>query len=67
LVYFFPLNLSLLTGGSPLQMGGIILTQDVKIIPELWIFLVCNGFFIIILTLAALYPMRVVMKKCQKV
>lgn len=65
--YFFPLNLSLLTGGSPLQMGGIILTQDVKIRPELWIFIACNGFFIIILTLAALYPMRVVMKKCQKV
>lgn len=65
--YFFPLNLSLLTGGSPLQMGGIILTQDVKIRPELWIFIACNGFFIIILTLAALYPMRVVMKKSQKV
>lgn len=65
--YFFPLNLSLLTGGSPLQMGGIILTQDVKVRPEMWIFLVCNGFFIIILTLAALYPMRVVMKKSQKV
>lgn len=65
--YFFPLNLSLLTGGSPLQMGGIILTQDVKIRPELWIFIACNGFFVIILTLAALYPMRVVMKKSQKV
>lgn len=65
--YFFPLNLSLLTGGSPLQMGGIILTQDVKIRPELWIFIACNGFFIIILTLAALYPMRVVMKKSQRV
>ena len=65
--YFFPLTLSLLTGGSPLQMGGIILTQDVKIRPEMWIFLACNGFFIIILILAALYPMRVVMKKCQKV
>lgn len=65
--YFFPLNLSLLTGGSPLQMGGIILTQDVKVRPEMWIFLVCNGFFIVILTLAALYPMRVVMKKSQKV
>jgi ABC-type lipoprotein release transport system permease subunit len=65
--YFFPLNLSLLTGGAPLQMGGIILTQDVKIRPELWVFLSCNIFFVIILTLAALYPMRVVMKRSQKV
>lgn len=65
--YFFPLNLSLLTGGSPLQMGGIILTQDVIVKPEAWIFIACNGFFVIILTLASLYPMRVVMKKCQKV
>lgn len=65
--YFFPLNLSLLTGGSPLQMGGIILTQDVQIRPELWIFIACNGFFILTLTLAAIYPMRVVLNKSQKV
>lgn len=65
--YFFPLNLSLLTGGSPLQMGGIVLSQDVVIKPLSWIFLVCNGFFILTLSLASLYPMRVVLKKCQKV
>lgn len=65
--YFFPLNLSLLTGGSPLQMGGIILTQDVNLRPYGWIFLVCNLFFIFTLTLSALYPMKVVLKKSESV
>lgn len=65
--YFFPLNLSLLTGGSPLQMGGIILTQDVNLRPYAWIFLVSNLFFIFTLTLAALYPMKVVLKKSETI
>ena len=65
--YFFPLNLSLLTGGSPLQMGGIILTQDVNLRPYGWIFLVCNLFFVFTLTLSALYPMKVVLKKSETV
>ncbi len=65
--YFFPLNLSLLTGGSPLQMGGIILTQDVNLRPYGWIFLVSNLFFVFTLTLSALYPMKVVLKKSEMV
>lgn len=61
----FPINLSILTGGLPLQMGGIVLTQDVRIQFELWVYIVSNVFFLITLTLASLYPIKVVMKKCQ--
>jgi ABC-type lipoprotein release transport system permease subunit len=63
LVSYFPLNLSLLTGGEPLQMGGMIMNQDVIIQPEAWIFLVSNGFFILVEALASFYPLKIILKK----
>lgn len=65
LVSYFPINLSLLTGGEPLQMGGMIMDQDVIIRPEAWIFMVSNGFFILVKALASFYPLRVILKKGQ--
>lgn len=61
----FPLNLSLLTGGEPLQMGGMVMTQNVALSLELWIFIAVNGFFIVTQFLASTYPMSVVLKKSQ--
>jgi len=67
ILHFYPINLSILTGGAPLQIGGIILTQDVKIIFEGWIFIASNLFLIFTLSLASLYPIKVILKKAQKV
>lgn len=61
----FPLNLSILTGGEPLHMGGMVMTQNVDIQPELWVFLSVNLLFIITQAVASLYPMKVVIKKGQ--
>lgn len=59
----FPLDLTLLSGGVPIQMGGIMLSQDLYLRPIGWIFLACNAFLILTLTIAAFYPLRVVLKK----
>lgn len=61
----FPLNLSILSGGAPIQMGGIMLSQDLYLKPIGWIFLACNTFLIFTLTIAAFYPLRVVLKKSR--
>lgn len=65
--YFFPINLSILTGGEPLQMGGMIMSQDVKIVPELWIFVISNTFFILTQIIASIYPVKVILKKGQRI
>lgn len=65
IVSFYPVDLTILTGGAPIQMGGMVLTQDITVRVEAWIFIVTNVFFVIMLALASLYPLNVVMKKCQ--
>ena len=65
--YFFPLDLALLTGGAPLHMGGMVLTQAIQVKPFAWIFIASNLFFIFTLALASLYPISIVLKKAQKI
>jgi ABC-type lipoprotein release transport system permease subunit len=64
---FFPLNLSILTGGEPLHMGGMVMTQNVDIRPETWIFLSINALFMLTQFLASIYPMKIIMKKSQRI
>ncbi len=65
--HLFPLNLSLLTGGEPLQMGGMVMTQDVDLRPEAWIFFSINALFIVTQLFASIYPMNIIMKKSQRI
>ncbi|WP_408096528.1 ABC transporter permease [Peredibacter sp. HCB2-198] len=60
-----PLNLSLLTGGTQITMGGIHLSQDMYLNFYGWVFLSCNVFLIITLIIASFYPLRIVLKKSR--
>lgn len=60
-----PLNMTLLTGGAPITMGGIHLSQDLYLTFYGWIFLSCNLFLIVTLVIASFYPLRIVLKKSR--
>ena len=60
-----PLKLTLLTGGAPIQMGGITLSQDLYLSVYGWIFISCNLFLIVTLVIASFYPLRIVLKKSR--
>ncbi len=61
----YPVNISLLTGGKPMQMGGVVLDMYVHAKILLWPYLLCNGGFVITMALASLYPTRTVLRKCE--
>ncbi len=62
---FYPVNISLLTGGKPMQMGGVILDMYVHAKILIWPYVLCNGGFIITMALASFYPTRAVLRKCE--
>ncbi len=61
----YPVDLGLLTGGKPMQMGGVILDMYVHAKFLIWPYVLCNSGFLLTMALASLYPTRAVLKKCE--
>ncbi len=65
--HYFPLDLSIMTGGEPFRSGGMIIDQKIVLAPIGWIFLLSNTLFAVTLGLASLYPIRTVLNRSEGV